>query len=427
MKLDKRSTKKSIAQNLIYFGEKMIQQFLERRKKIFNQLQDKEAIVVFANAKPSYPRNFLQDKNFFYLTGLNLPNAVYFFGKQNDKPIEMLFIERNIPEMVVWEGAKMDKEEATKISGIERISYLDEFERKIGLNIASLFKIFVNIGFNNIDKPLTKPQVFVNKVKEHFPHLTAMDLTKLMVPLRSIKSKWEVEQLQTAIDVTGAAINKIYQTAQAGMKEYELEAILRFHTTKNGLHHLGFSPIIATGKNATTLHYEENNAKIGKNELVLLDVGVACNNYSADISRTFPVSGTFTKRQKEVYTEVLAINKKIITMVKPGIGMKELNEKTVELIQKSLIKLKLIKDKKNYQKYYMHSVGHHLGLDTHDLGARDSVLGIGNVITVEPGIYIAEEGIGVRIEDDILVTKNGYKNLSENIPKEIDALENLCK
>ncbi len=405
----------------------MIQQLLKRRKKIFKQLKEKEAVVIFANAKPNYPRNFLQDKNFVYLTGLNLPNAIYFFGKQNDKQIEMLFIERNIPEMVVWEGAKMDKEEVTKISGIEQISYLDEFEQKIGFNIASLFKIFVNIGFNNLDKPQTKPQIFVNKAKEHFPHLAAMDLTKLMIPLRSIKSKWEIAQLQTAIDVTGDSISEIYQTAKAGMMEYELEAILRFHTTKNGLHHLGFSPIIASGKNAATLHYEENNAKIGKNDLVLLDVGVACNNYSADISRTFPISGKFTKRQKEVYSEVLNINKKIIKMVKPGIGMKELNEKTVELIQKSLIKLKLIKDKKDYQKYYMHSVGHHLGLDTHDVGARDSVLEVGSVITIEPGIYIAEEDIGVRIEDDILVTKNGHKNLSENIPKEIEELEKLCK
>ena len=209
------------------------------------------------------------------------------------------------------------------------------------------------------------------------------------------------------------------------MKEFELEAILQYHIIKNGLKHQGFVPIIAAGKNATTLHYIRNDSKIGNNELVLLDVGAACNNYSADISRTFPVSGKFTARQKEVYYEVLNIQKEIIEMVNPQVGLTDLNKRTNELIAEALIRLKLISDKKDFRKYYMHSVSHHLGMDTHDLGSRDSVLEAGNVITVEPGIYIPEEGIGIRIEDDILVTKDGYKNLSADIPKEIEDLENM--
>jgi len=279
------------------------------------------------------------------------------------------------------------------------------------------------LGYNNIDKPLNKIQDFINKSKQHFPQITAMDITKLMIPLRSVKTKWEIEQMQKAIDITGEGIKNIIKKSKIGMMEYELDAILKYEINRNGLKHIGFKSIVAAGENAATLHYEQNNSKIKKDEMVLLDVGAACNGYSADISRTFPVSGKFTQRQKEVYSEVLAINKKIIKMVKPGIGMTELNEKTVELIQKSLIKLKLIKDKKDYRKYYMHSVGHHLGMDTHDLGSRNSVLKVGNVITIEPGIYIPEEKIGVRIEDDILVTKTGYKNLSVNIPKEIKDLE----
>jgi Xaa-Pro aminopeptidase len=152
-------------------------------------------------------------------------------------------------------------------------------------------------------------------------------------------------------------------------------------------------------------------------------VGAACKNYSADISRTFPVSGKFTQRQRQVYAEVLNIQKTIIEMIKPGVTMKELNNKTVEMITASLHKLGLIKQDKEYKKYYMHSVGHHLGLDTHDIGRRDATLSAGMVITVEPGIYISEENIGVRIEDDILVTENGYKNLSAAIPKEIEEIE----
>ncbi len=394
----------------------------DRRKKLVKQLKEKELVIVFAASLPQYPRNFLQDNNFKYLTGLDLPDAVFVISNQK-KPVMELFIERGIPEMEVWVGKKMTKEEAIKVSGIESVSYLDEFERKIGFYLALAKKAHLNLGYNSVDKPLNKQQDFIEKAKQHFPHLEAVDMTKLMVPLRSVKTKWELEQLQKAIDVTGEGIKNIISKSKVGMMEYEMEAILQYEATRNGLQHMGFKPIIAAGKNAATLHYEQNNSKIGKNEMLLLDVGAACNGYSADITRTFPVSGKFTKRQKEVYAEVLNINKKIIKMVKPGIGMKELNEKTVELIQKALIKLKLIKDKNEYRKYYMHSVGHHLGMDTHDLGARDSVLKVSNVITVEPGIYIPEEEIGVRIEDDILVTKTGYKNLSVNIPKEIKELE----
>ncbi|MDP8268628.1 MAG: aminopeptidase P family protein [Candidatus Tenebribacter davisii] len=394
----------------------------DRRTKLFKQLKTKESIVVFAASLPHYPRNFLQDKNFKYLTGLDIPDAVLVIYK-NKQPVIELFIERGIPEMEVWVGKKMTKKEAAEASGIDKISYLDEFERKIGNYMASSTKVHTNTGYNSIDKTFNKPQDFINKIKQYFPHIFAMDMTKIMIPLRSVKTKWEIEQMQKAIDVTGEGIKNIMKRSKVGMMEYELEAILQYEVTRNGFNHMGFKSIVAAGKNAATLHYEQNNCKIGKDEMVLLDVGAACNGYSADISRTFPVSGKFTKRQKEVYSEVLNINKKIIKMVKPGVGMKELNKKTVELIQKALIKLKLIKDKKDYFTYYMHSVGHHLGMDTHDIGARDSILKIGNVITVEPGIYIAEEGIGVRIEDDILVTKTGYKVLSENIPKEVDDLE----
>ena len=393
-----------------------------RRSGLTKQLKENELVIVFAASVSKYPRNFLQDKNFKYLTGLDVPDAILVVSKQKKQVME-IFIERGIPEMEVWEGKKMTIVEAKETTGIDRISFLDEFERKIGFYLASANIVYANLGYNNIDKPLNKIQDFINKSKQHFPQITAMDITKLMIPLRSVKTKWEIEQMQKAIDITGEGIKNIIKKSKIGMMEYELDAILKYEINRNGLKHIGFKSIVAAGENAATLHYEQNNSKIKKDEMVLLDVGAACNGYSADISRTFPVSGKFTQRQKEVYSEVLAINKKIIKMVKPGIGMTELNEKTVELIQKSLIKLKLIKDKKDYRKYYMHSVGHHLGMDTHDLGARNSVLKVGNVITIEPGIYIPEEKIGVRIEDDILVTKTGYKNLSVNIPKEIKDLE----
>ena len=395
----------------------------KRREKLAKQLKKDEMLFVFAASAPLYPHYFLQNNNFMYLTGLEIPNAVLVLGKDENKYLYKLFIERGIPEREVWEGKKMSLAEAKQKSGIEKVLYLDEFERNVNLRLNFTKKCYLNNIQTSLNSPLNKEQSFVRQIRDRFPKILFDDLSDIILPLRTVKEKWEIKQLQKAIDITGKGIKQIYKKARVGMMEFELEAIFIYEITKTGLRHLGFKSIIAAGKNAATLHYESNNSKIGKNDLVLLDVGASCNNYSADISRTFPVSGKFTVRQKAVYEEVLNVQKEIIKMLKPGIGLKELNKKTVELISKALIKLKLIKDKKDYKKYYMHSISHHLGMDTHDIGKRDSVLQVGNVITVEPGIYIPEEGIGIRIEDDILVTKDGHKNLSEHIPKEIEELE----
>ncbi|NQV18731.1 MAG: aminopeptidase P family protein [Armatimonadetes bacterium] len=394
-----------------------------RREKLAKQLKKDEILFVFAASEANYPRYFLQDNNFLYFTGLQIPNAILVIKQVKNKANSMLFIERGIPEMEVWIGKKTAKEEAKKISGIDNIHFLDELNRIISLTLSTAKKCFVNIGITSLSHPMNKQQIFIKESKERFPQIMFENINDLILPLRSVKEKWEIKQIQKAIDITGKGIEQIYKKARAGMMEFELEAILNYEITKSGIRHLGFKSIIATGKNAATLHYESNNSKIGKNDLILLDVGASCNNYSADISRTFPVSGKFTDRQKAVYEEVLKIQKAIIKMIKPGIGFQKLNKKTVELITESLKRLNLIKEDKEYKKYYMHSVGHHLGMDTHDIGKRDSVLQAGNVITLEPGIYIPEEGIGVRIEDDILVTKDGYKILSGNIPKEIEEIE----
>ncbi len=394
-----------------------------RREKLAKQLKGKEIAIVFAASEPAYPNYFLQNNNFLYLAGLEIPNAVLILSKEKEKHICMLFIERGIPEQEVWEGKKLTVKDAKQISGIEKILYLDEFDRIISLALLNKTKCFVNDILTSLNTNLNKQQNFIKQVRDRFPKLQFDDISEIILPLRTIKDKWEIKQLQKAIDITGDGIKCIIEKAKPGMMEYELEALLLYKARKNGIKHMAFKPIIASGINAATLHYEKNNSKIRKNDLVLLDVGISHNNYSADISRTFPVSGKFSQRQKAIYKEVLDINKSIIKMIKPGVGLLDLNKKTVELITDSLLRLKLIKNKEDYKKYYMHNVSHHLGMDTHDIGARDSVLKEGNVITVEPGIYISEEKIGVRIEDDILVTKNSYKNLSQKIPKEIEELE----
>ncbi|MDO9577303.1 MAG: aminopeptidase P family protein [Candidatus Cloacimonadales bacterium] len=397
----------------------------QRRDNLTGQLQENEIIIIFAASQPDYPRYFLQDSNFMYFSGLDIPDAILVQRNFQGKTNSALFIERGILEMEVWEGKKLSQEEAQKISGIKNVSYLDEFNRKIGFFLNGVRNCYINLNVANLTAPLNKQQVFAKEIRAKYPAVQVDDAMQKISPLRAKKDKWEISQLQKAIDITGTGIESIREKAEAGMMEYELEAILVYEAKRKGLRHMGFHPIIASGVNAATLHYHQNNCKIGKNDLILLDVGAACHGYSADISRAFPVSGKFTNRQKDVYTEVLNINKAIIDMMKPGISMAELNKTTVELITEALFRLKLIKKKSEYFKYYMHSVGHHLGMAAHDVGPRDTPLEEGNVITVEPGIYIPKEKIGVRIEDDILVTKDGFKNLSSHIPKGVEELEDL--
>ncbi|MBN1326829.1 MAG: aminopeptidase P family protein [Candidatus Cloacimonetes bacterium] len=405
----------------------MVKFLQERRKKLFELLQEQEMAVIFAAEQNDSPIPFLQNNNFLYFTGLNTPGAILLFYRAKQQLITFLFIERGIPEREVWDGKKMTIEEAAKLSGIEKVLYLDEFQRTLEFYLHITQKFYLNLDSHSLSDSIDRKHQLVERIRLYYPEIVFSDVVALMRPLRSVKDEWEIEQLRKAIDVTGTGIKQIMSKALPGMMEYELEAILNYEALRKNLRHMGFKSIIAAGINAATLHYISNDSRVEENDLVLLDVGAACNNYCADITRTFPISGKFTKRQREVYSEVLAIQKEIINMIKPGISLPELNDRTITLIKEALIRLGLIKADGDYRKYYMHSVSHHLGMDAHDLGLRDSVLSSGNVITVEPGIYIPEENIGVRIEDDILVTVQGFENLSVNIPKEIDQLEEICR
>jgi Xaa-Pro aminopeptidase len=398
--------------------------FKSRRERLGAALQNGEILILFAAEEPVGISKFLQNNNYLYLTGLyDTPEAIYVCHKNHEKIQEALFIQRNIPEEIVWDGAKLYPEEAEKMSGINNIKYIDEFDKAILLALNTLSKVYINTGFQKLDRPLNKASSFVQKIRDRVLHLTFAEANQLMKPLRQIKDELEIAYMSKAIEITGIGLNSIFQNAKAGMFEYELEAMIQYEMKRRGIDCFSFAPIIAAGINATTLHYKQNNTVIPENALVLCDVGALYNNYSADITRTFPVGKTFSPRQRDVYNEVLNVQKTIISMVKPGVGLQELNQKTGELIGEACVRLGLIDNPSDFRKYYMHNVGHHLGMDTHDLGARDSVLEKGMVITIEPGIYIPDEHIGVRIEDDILVTEDSYKNLSFMIPKEIKELE----
>lgn len=396
-----------------------------RREALANLMESQQLVIIFAKAEPEGIEKYTQDNNFLYFTGLQTPDAILCVYKIAGKVSEMLFIQRGIPEREVWDGKKLTSDEAREITGIKNISYLEDFYSTLSMYCPTLQKIWSNIGNPVINNPLPYALHKLQPMRALYPSLLIENVNHLVRPLRAVKSEWELMQMQRAIDLTGKGILEVINHARTGMHEYELEATLYYHLQKKGVKTWGFAPIVGAGVNAATLHYKQNDCLIKDNDVVLMDVGASYLNYSADITRCFPMSGKFSPRQREVYLEVLAVEKEIITLVKPGVGMNELNEKTNELIQQALIRLGLIEDPKDFRRYYMHSIGHHLGMDTHDLGARDSILEQGNVITIEPGIYIPEESLGIRIEDDILVTAEGYCILSQNIPKEIDDIEAL--
>ena len=395
-----------------------------RRERLAALLSDGEYVIVFANAQCKLQK-FRQDKNFLYLTGLNHPELIYVAGKYGSRFNDMLFIERSDPERIVWEGEKLDAKEATRISGIKQVRYLDEFYPTLSGMCPLMQVIHANLGFAGLNQPPTLAMHMLQPIRDRQPQIQIKQLNDLITPLRKIKDNWEVKQLQKAIDITGQGIEDIVSSATAGRMEYELEATLFYRMQVNGLQAWGFAPIIAAGINAATLHYEKNNCRIGENELVLMDVGADCNGYSADVTRCFPIGKRFTARQKQIYSLVLDVQKKVIAAVKPGVKLSELNDITKKGLAEGLIALNLIDSEDQVGRYYMHSVSHFLGLDTHDLGGREAVLEEGNVITVEPGLYLPEENLGVRIEDDVLVTKTGHKVLSAKIPKEIKDIEKL--
>ena len=270
---------------------------------------------------------------------------------------------------------------------------------------------------------------FKEFVNLEYPHINVEDIYPHFKQLRMIKSELEVRELAEAIKVTNSGISHMLVKMTTGMKEYNLADIFEFYGREHGRHELAFSTIVASGKNATCLHYpyEQQNDSILENQLVLFDLGYKNNGYCADISRTFPVNGKFEGVQKDIYTAVLNCNKAVINYIKPGLTIGDLQNYAKEFLRNECIRLKLMDKDDDIVKYYYHNVSHHLGLDTHDISDREKPLENGNVITVEPGLYFANYGVGVRIEDDVLIRDGRGECLSHNIPKEIDDIERLLK
>ncbi len=400
--------------------------YKDNRKRLFDMLPNKSFTVVSSgysvNRSADENYDFTVNNNFYYLTGIK-QEQVHLVLIKDGECTEKLFIDEYDEFYAKWIGHKITKKEASDASGIlqKNIFYKGDYESEIK-RLAERYKTVCldleknkNVNFNSFGLSLA----------DELKDLSIVDVYPLIIKLRSAKQTCEIEELKDAIEVTGEGINELMRHAAPNMYEYQLEAYFDFAIKTNGNREYSFKTIAASGNNATTLHYSTNDSVISDGDLVLFDLGARSNGYCADISRTIPANGKFTELQKTIYEIVLAANKKIAKVARAGMTLAELQAICVKTLTKGCMKAKLISTEDEIKKYYFHSVSHSIGLDTHDPIDRKSPLPEGAVISDEPGLYFPQYGIGVRIEDDLLLKKSKAVNLSANIIKEVDEIESF--
>lgn len=408
-----------------------------RRKKLFDLMKDNSVAILFSGVSKVASEDeylpFVANRNFFYLTNIEQEHSALMLIKGLGERKVYLFIDPYSELKEKWTGKRLTSDNAMALSDIKNIYSTDNFETMLSLALANDNNQYGNIDCVYLD--LTSPEQKLKddffmkdlevKLKLDHNNQEIVDLYPLMRELRMVKSPVEIDNVIKAIEKTNNGISYLIGKLEAGMKEHEIADLFEMYGRSNDRTKLAFSTIVAAGKNATCLHYPSQNDTIKNDDLVLFDLGYAHNGYSADISRTFPVNGHFTGIQRDIYQAVLNCNKAVIAYAKPGLTIKDLQNYTIETLKKECIRLKLMKEDDDIRNYYYHGVSHHLGLDTHDISDREKPLANGNIITVEPGLYFAKHGIGVRIEDDVLITLDGAVVLSKNIVKEMDEIERL--
>lgn len=403
--------------------------YAENRKNLVERLKNNSILIMFAGSAPkksadeAYP--FTPNRNFYYLTGIDEEKIILMISKVNGKVEETLFIQKADPVMEKWVGKTISSEEAKEISAIEGIKYLEDFEGTVHRLITAydIERIYLDLERDRWSSANSISGEFANTIKNRYPQIKVKNIFNSICELRLIKNEEEIEEMKKAIDITKEGIESLMKNAKAGMKEYQLEAYFDFVLKTNGVKDYAFKTIAASGKNATVLHYVANNSDIKDGDLILFDLGAQLNYYNADISRTIPANGKFTERQKRIYNVVLKAELEVIKAIKPGLPFVELNNIAKKYLAEGLKELGVIEKDEELSRYYYHGVSHFLGLDTHDVGSREVELKPGMIVTVEPGLYIEEEAIGIRIEDDVLVTEESYEVLSKDIIKTVEEIE----
>lgn len=414
--------------------------FIENRRR-FTDLMKPNSLAIFTS-NDIYPTSadghlpFKQHSDILFLSGADQEESilVLFPDAHKESLREVLFLKETNDLIAVWEGAKYTKDEAFAISGIKTVFWLSDFDRVFNEMAVNAERIYLNGNEHlraHVETELRHDRM--NKwIKEHY-HAHEFERSQpILHRVRGTKTALELEVMREAATITTKGYERILKFLKPGVWEYELEAEFMHEFLMNRSRGFAYTPIIAAGNNANVLHYIENNDECKDGDLVLFDVGAEYGNYTCDVTRCYPVNGKFTARQVEVYNAVLSVHEGAIALLRPGIMLDDYHKKVGDLMTEELLKLGLItaEDVANedpawpaYKKYFMHGTSHYLGLDVHDYGLWTIPVEEGMVFTVEPGIYIPEEGLGIRIEDDIVITKDGHENLTRAIPKTVEEIE----
>jgi Xaa-Pro aminopeptidase len=415
--------------------------YINNRKNFVSRMEPKSLAVFNSNdifpisADSTMP--FQQHRDILHLSGVDQEESilVLFPEASTEKHKEVIFLKETSELIAIWEGEKLDKKNAFEVSGIKTVYWLQDFPTIFKQMMAEADGIYLNtnehLRANN--EVQTREDRFIKKVKKDYPGHRTYKSAPIMHKIRSIKDPIEIELMQKACDITRAGVNRLLKFIKPGVWEHHIEAELVHEFLMNSSKGFAYTPIVASGKNACVLHYIENNQECLAGDVILLDVGAEYANYASDLTRCIPVSGRFSERQKDVYNAVLHVKKEAEKLLVPGIMMADYHKQVGHLMEEQLVNLSLITldDIKNqnpdwpaYKKYFMHGTSHFIGLDTHDVGLWNAPIEAGMVFTCEPGIYIPEEGLGIRLEDDLVVQKSGAPfNLMADIPLEVEEIE----
>ena len=419
--------------------------FIDNRKR-FKSLMEPNSLAIF-HSNDIYPTSadgtmpFKQATDILWLSGVDQEDSVLviFPDAKRDEDKELLFLTETNDLIAVWEGEKLTKKEAFEVSGIQTVYWLSEFDTIMKSLMSQTENVYLFTQEHlRRNTPVETREMRLNaELKTIYPNHNYKRSAPFLNKLRAVKTALEIEVMKIAAEITAAGFNRVLKFLKPNCWEHEIEAEFIHEFVKRRSRGFAYSPIIGSGSNACVLHYLENNKQCISGDLVLIDVGAEYANYACDVTRCFPVNGKFTDRQREVYESVLRVEKASIELLKPGAVLSDYHKRVGDIMTKELINLNLLSqeevDNQNpswpaYKKYFMHGTSHYLGLDVHDYGLWDgSPMEAGMVFTCEPGIYIPEEGIGIRIEDDILITSNGYINLTKEIPKEVSEIEAAMK
>ena len=416
--------------------------FILNRQNFSKQLKN-NSLALF-NAADEFPRSgdqnfiFKQNPDLFYLSGIDQEQTILLLYPDCPNPLyrEVLFLRQTNDYIKVWEGYKYTKEQAKAASGIENVYWLEDFDNILHSIVHYADNIYLNTNENDRYAHTVpyRDVRFIEQMRSKYPLHHYERSAPIMRGLRAVKSELEIQLTKKACAITRDAFVRVLKFTKPGVKEYEIEAEIIHEFIKQGGTGHAYTPIIASGRNANILHYNDNNQECKEGDVILFDFGAEYANYNADMSRSIPVSGRFTSRQKEVYNAVLHVMKEATKLLVADTVWNTYHEQVGEIMSEQLVNLGLIStaDVRNqnpnypaYKKYFMHGTSHHLGIDVHDFAGRYTPFAAGNILTVEPGIYIPEEGLGIRLENNILITANGNIDLMADIPVEADEIESI--